>query len=425
MRLRTKSFALLAAVALTAAACGSDSSTTTSSSTAAPTTSASAATSAPTSAESSSTGASTDASSGGSETSPAGGSDVLPAEVKATFLGDLTGAAAFCGGSARTGIEQAVNKVNEDKMLGDGVTLSVDFQDTGSDPKQAATQMSQIAGTDTMATLIGCASAVGQGTVPVAQQAGVPVIAMQSGTQAILDAGNYVFRTTAPQSTYHGVQVDYYAAQGAKTAAMVYQSDNPTLTELAEKIYPDLLAAKGIELISTEAFQGENFDFSALASKVVGENPDVVFLMGQGTPNVTVATQLLQQGFEGRVGGSAGFANGVLEPLGADANGFTWPTDFNPASPEPSTQAFVQYYTEKTGKAPDAFAAESWDTVMLLVAGLNKTTDYTRAGLRDGIEAATQDGLDGAVGPITFENRDARIGGLLVEWEDGATKIVE
>ncbi|MBP3036347.1 ABC transporter substrate-binding protein [Arthrobacter sp. zg-ZUI100] len=344
--------------------------------------------------------------------------------VTLAFLGDITGAAAFCGAQALEGFNAGIDYVNEKGLAGDVRLVAAEY-DTGSNPQKAAAEMSKVVSSKASGAVIGCASAVSQASVPVAQSGGLPVVAMQSGTKAVIEAGDYIFRTTAPQSTYHYRQVDHYVAEGAKTAAIVYQSDNPTLVGLAKDIYPPLLEDEGIDVVATESFEGNGFDFGALVSKVASADPDVVFLFGQGTPNVTVATQLTQQGYGGFVGGTQGF-DGVLEPLGESANGFTWPTDFDASGPAESTQEFVKYYTEHTGKQPGSFQAQSFDAVLLFAMGLSESSDsMDRAAIRDGIEAVTAAGMDGAVGRIDFENRDARVEGLLIEWRDGDRQIVK
>ena len=346
-------------------------------------------------------------------------------EVTLSFLGDLSGAAAFCGGEARVGFETAIDWVNENDLAG-GVTIVGDIRDTQTDTRVAATEVQSIVSTDSVGVVIGCASNVSQATAAAAQSLSLPVVAMQSGSQAVIDAGDHIFRTTAPQSSYHFRQADYYIEQGIETVAIVTQSDVPTLVEVADTIYPPIFAEAGVDVVATETFLGTDTDFTALASKVVGASPDLILLLGQGTPNVTVSTAIMNQGYDGFVGGSAGFANGVLEPLGASADGFTWPTDFSVDGPAESTQEFVAYWSEHHDGEPGAFAAETWDAVLLFALGIANADDPSdRESVLEGIRQAAADGYDGAVGAISFEDRDARIDGILVEWRDGAVHVVD
>ncbi|MFC5748469.1 ABC transporter substrate-binding protein [Actinomadura rugatobispora] len=361
--------------------------------------------------------------SGQSEGDAGGGK--RPSTVKIAMLADLTGGASFCGKAARTGAETAVKKINNDGLAGPGTKLALTVKDTATNPRQAASAMSRIAGDDAVAVTFGCASQVALAVAPVAQQSKIPFVAMQSGAPGVLEAGDYVFRSTAPQSSYQKLVVDKLVPRGVKSAAIVYQSDNATLVTMGEKIYPSLLANAGISVIAREKFQGAGFDFAALASRVAGRSPDAVIMLGQGTPNVTVITQLRQAGFRGTVVGSQSFEGGVLAPLGGLADGALWASDFNTAGKSPSTRAFVDYYRSVNRAEPSTFAAQAWDSMMLLAAGVKAAPKVDRAGVRTGLQTAAGAGVEGAVGRIRFEGRDARVPGLVITWRNGREQLAD
>jgi branched-chain amino acid transport system substrate-binding protein len=106
--------------------------------------------------------------------------------------------------------------------------------------------MSRVAESDSVGAVFGCAGQVALAIAPVAQQAEIPLVAARSGSDGVLDAGDYVFRATAPQTSYQNLVVDKLAAQGLKSAVVVYQSDNPTPGGLGERVNPDLVAKAGI-----------------------------------------------------------------------------------------------------------------------------------------------------------------------------------
>jgi len=366
---------------------------------------------------------SNDDSSSGTDNNTASGNKT----VTIGLLADLTGAAAFCGVDVKAGAEAAVKQVNSSGMI-PGVTLALDEVDDGTDPAKAASGMSQIASSDDVSSIYGCASALGLAAAPIAQQEQIPLVGVQVGDAGFVENGNYVFRTTVPQSTFQKTQVDYWVSKGVKTVAIAYQSDNPTLTQLANDIYPKLLSDAGIQVVKTATFKSDTVDFSAVASAVVGAQPDAILAETQGTPTVGLVTALDQAGFKGLIGGSAGFSGGVLAPLGDKANGLTYPSDFHPSSTVPATQDFVKKYTAITGtdaSKVSQFVAEAWDSVMFTAQAMANTSDLTRSNLRDSMDALSQQGFTGAVGPLTFQNRSALLDkGLLLEWENGGTQLV-
>ncbi len=63
-----------------------------------------------------------------SSSSASGGG--IPSTVNVVATYPLTGPAAFAGLAAQKGAQLAVKEINDQGFLGDGVTLSVDYQDT-------------------------------------------------------------------------------------------------------------------------------------------------------------------------------------------------------------------------------------------------------------------------------------------------------
>jgi branched-chain amino acid transport system substrate-binding protein len=58
-----------------------------------------------------------------------------------------------------------------------------------------------------------------------------------------------------------------------------------------------------------------------------------------------------------------------------------------------------------------------------LARGLAEAGCADRAALQQGLEAVTGEGFSGAQGEITFEDNDARVPGVLIQW-DGAEGVV-
>jgi ABC-type branched-subunit amino acid transport system substrate-binding protein len=65
------------------------------------------------------------------------------------------------------------------------------------------------------------------------------------------------------------------------------------------------------------------------------------------------------------------------------------------------------------------YAATGYDTMKLIIEGLKRADGYEPEAVKAGLDAATSEGFEGAAGQYRFENRDARVGGLIVEWRDG------
>lgn len=346
---------------------------------------------------------------------------VLPAEIRIPYLQDLTGPASGAGVPGREGAEIAVQQIEESGLLGDS-KIVLEFEDTASTVDQAVTLMSQATASDAIAILGPPLSSEAVAMSPIAVEAGVPFIVTQAGSDGVVDAGEYVFRVTMPQPLYQDVLVDHLVSEGVETVSYIYNNAIPTVAGLVEDVHPPLLEDAGIEVLSTSGYQTGASDFSALVSNVIEENPDAVGAMSLLAESSPLVTQLRNAGYEGLIFGNQAFDGGALEGAGELAAGAVWATDFHPDRPADQTATFVDAYEQEFGRTPNNFAAESYDAMWFLARGLAGLTDeYSRDALRDSLEAVSDEGFEGAMGSLEFEDRDLRIDAVLVMWDGSET----
>jgi branched-chain amino acid transport system substrate-binding protein len=354
-------------------------------------------------------------------TSSGGSSD---GEITVGMVMDVTGVAAFAGAPAKEGAEFAIKQANESGELGDR-KLKLEVSDAGSQTAQSASLTSKMATTDAVATIFGVVSSGALAAAPVAQQAKMPLVAVQSGTAGVVEAGDYVFRTTAPSQTYAELQASYFQTQGYKNVAVVYNKEVPNGVDL-NKLYNKLADKYGYTIVDNEAVTNADTDFTAVASKVADSNPDAVVIAIQGPQGPGLVTSLRRAGYTGEIGGSAGTSGGALKPAGKAADGVIYPVDFSATSTAPSSAAFAKAFKDDTGKVATNFNAEGYDAARLIIEAIKTTSGKNPS--REDVHAAmlkiVKQGFDGAVGPITFTDRDARVAGVLVRWSSDGTETV-
>jgi branched-chain amino acid transport system substrate-binding protein len=352
----------------------------------------------------------------------AGGGNAQSSEsIPLAAMFDLTGVAGVYGPSTKAGFEYAVKEINEAGGI-DGRKIDADVQDTGSDQKQALTLINKAIGGDAVAMISGNISSVAVATAPVSQREGLAQIGIQSGSPGFVEVGDHIFRITMPQRFLYANLAKYASAEaGVKSSAVIYAADVPTLVEVAEKAWPAAAEENGISVTGRYETQSTDKDYSSIVRKVAAANPDAVLVGGVGQQNITIMSQLRRAGWEGRFLATPGVASGVLKALGDDANGVLYPLSFHPVlDPEWSKR-----FETAMGRAPDNFSAEAHDAVQLFRRGVeNAKGELTRESLAAGLRAATDAGFEGAQGPITFEKRDARTPGVVVEWMNGAERLV-
>lgn len=361
---------------------------------------------------------------GGDDEESAGGSSGGSSSsepIKFTAMFDKTGIAAVYAPSDEAGFNFAVKEINDAGGI-NGRKLEPTIEDTGSDQKQGVGLMSEAIKGDGLAMISGNISSVAIATAPLAQRAGLPQIGIQSGSPGFVDQGDKIFRITMPQTFLYENAAKYVAEnKGVKSTAIIYAADVPTLVEVGEKAWPAAAKSNGMQMMGSYKTQSTDKDYSSTIREIASKKPDSVVVAGIGQQNVTIMSQLRRAGWEGTIIATPGVAGGLLKALEDKADGIVYPLSFHPdANPE-----FTQKFTAAMKKDPDNFAAEAYDSVQLLKAGIEKAgDDLTRESLAKGMNEAAAGGLEGAQGAIKFEERDARTPGVVVEWEGGKEKLV-
>lgn len=346
-----------------------------------------------------------------------------PAEFTIDFVLDQTGVAQTFTGAVRQGWDLRVDEANANKDVA-GVRLATRMHDSQSDPRVGSGVMTQVAGSDAPIAAFGTGSNVAPAVAPIAQRAGLPLVTIYSGSPGVVDAGNQIFRVTAPQATYHQIQSTYFAKQGVKRVAVIYNTDNGTLKNLAEEFYPAAAQRDGYEIVSSSGVSVKATDISAEMTGVLASKPDAVLMLVLSQQNTSVVTQLRRANFPGIIAAQPGIGTQALQTLGAEADGVVYPIDFSPATKSATGQAFAKAYTTRFGKAPDTFAASGYDGASMVIEALKSAPSFDRETLNKALLDVSTRGFDGAAGPVRFEQRDARVDGVMVRWQGGRETLL-
>lgn len=364
-------------------------------------------------------------SSGGSASGSAEGGGGLPDTIKVMSVNGLTGPVSFAGLNAQKGVDLAIEQIEADGLLGD-TTVEVDYRDSAASPQEAASFASQAIADPSYAAILGpSASASSTAVSPIVEQAGMPTVYVQSGSEGVV-IGDYTFRLTPPAASYFDIAGDYVEQQGVTSAAVLFNSGNPTLVQLGQDVVPQLADEHGFEVVSTGGVEATQQDFTTPASQIAGADPDAAFLMVQGPQYPVAITQLRQAGYQGELIGMSAAGAGNLASAGQEAAGFVWPTNFTAEQDVESTQTFVEAYRDEyDGETPNNYAAEAYDAMWFLARGIAEADSTDRAAIQQGLATVAGEGFDGAQGEITFDGNDARVPGVLVRWDGSAEVPVE
>jgi len=322
-------------------------------------------------------------------------------------VADVTGASSVYGTSIRNGATLAAALLNKAGGV-NGNTLNIKLGDAASSETQAIDLFQQYSGDSTVLAILGpTLSSEALKADPLAQQAGIPVLATSNTAKGIVELGDYIFRLALGEARV--IPLAMQTAQKHlhfRKVAIIYANDN-TLTSGEAQIFQAAAKALNLTVVDTETFATKDKDFSTQLTKIKGAHPDAILAGALAPAAVPLMVQARQLGIPASVtfiGGNGFNSPAVIAGAGKAAEGAVAGTAWFANGKGALNQRFIAAYKAAYGKAPDQFAAQAFDGVNVLAAGVTKAhTTSDRKALRAAL--ATLSGVPvvtGASGSFSF-----------------------
>lgn len=354
-----------------------------------------------------------------------GGSGGIAKDIKIAAVHDLTGPIAYAGVGARDGAQVALDEIQRQNFLGEGVRITVDEIDTANEIERASSEMTRAMGNQDYVAIIGpAASQQAAAVAPLVERQRVPTVFTQSGAKGVV-IGDYTFRATPPMETYYDEVPTWLKSQGLDEVSVITNTTFPTFDQLGKDFAAKAQAA-GITIKNTVPVQSTTQDFTAPAQQIATAKPKAVVMFLIAPQSVTFMTQLRQAGYQGQLVGTSVQAAGNIKAAGDNARDLVYPVPFSVAIQTEKAQAFTKAFQAKFNRLPDPYAADGYDAMWWIARGIKASGDSSRAGIAKGMVQVGNEGFEGAGGPLTFEGgRDARTTGTLVRWDGQAEHLVD
>ena len=300
--------------------------------------------------------------------------------------------------------ELALNEINAAQH--NGAQLKFIIEDDKSTVEDAVAAFNKLIHQDGVSVILGPATS-GQTaeTFPIAQENQVVAISPTSSARGLSALGDYVFRIALTTDILipKGVEVTH-TKLGYQRAATMYDEIDFFSTD-GDASVQEVLAAKGIKVLTTETFQGGDTDFSEQLTRIQALDPDVIFVscLSPEKPGI------LTQGHE--LGISAPFIVRTLtgedvQASGRAAEGAITFVGWSATVNTPGNQDFVKNYSTKYGVAPNNYAARAYAALHILAEGIANAQSTDPAAIRDAL--ASIRGFDTILGNFSFDaNGDA------------------
>ena len=240
---------------------------------------------------------------------------------------------------------------------------------------------------------------------PIAQQNEVVAFSSSSNASGLSALGNFLFRAglTTDILLPSGVRATH-AKLGYQQVAIIYDETDSYSIDSYEK-FRDTLTEIGVEIPITETFQSTEIsqndkpNFSAQLTRIKEANPEAIFIAAQLPEQTEILIQGRQLGIPTAVSFITSLINDV-ENAGAASEGTISFAGWISTADTPGNQAFVQKYRATYGSEPNAWTAQSYASVYILVAAIAEAQSADPTAIREAL-ANTKD-FDTVLGAFSF-----------------------
>lgn len=348
-----------------------------------------------------------------------------PEPIRIGMFASLTGKHASFGETNSRGASFAIEELNASGgVLGRPLELLV--EDTRSMPGEAATAAKKLLHRDRVAALVsGTASSPALEVAPLAQAAGVPMVAATATNPRVTDTGDYIFRACFADP-FQGTVLARFAKDRlhARRVAILVANGSAYSVGLA-KYFRERFLADGGEIVAELKYAEGDKDFRAQLTAVKAAKPDALFASGDYLESALLCVQARALGLTLPIfGGDTWDATAFVELGGRAVEGGYFTAHFSPEARDASVQSFVARFEKRYGLKPDTGMSLGYDAVMLLADAIKRAGSTDGRAIRDAL-AATKD-FAGVTGRITIDaQRNAAKSAAIFTIRDGKFVYLE
>jgi branched-chain amino acid transport system substrate-binding protein len=262
-----------------------------------------------------------------------------------------------------------------------GTPIQLAFQDTGGDEAGAINAFQTLINRDKVVGIIGpTLSQQAFGADPIADRAGVPVLAPSNTAKGIPQIGEFVARVSAPIAVVapNALKAALKLNPKLKRVAIFY-AQNDAYSKSETEIFQQTAKDAKLELVTVQKFQTTDTDFQSQATNAINLKPDLVIISGLAADGGNLVKQLRELGYEGLIIGGNGLNTSNIFPVcQAKCDGILIAQAYSPEHPGAVNAAFRQAYKQQFKKDPPQFSAQAFTAVQVFVEALQAVNQDTK-----------------------------------------------
>ena len=347
-------------------------------------------------------------------------------EIPIGVVLDLTGPYADSYGlPMQRGFEMAREEINNSEQLG-GAKITFIIKDDRSE--NAVEVVNELIDQYGVSVITGIAlSTQLEKVIPTVQEKEFVLFSSVSSKPGLSAHSDFIFRAGLTSAVLNPPLVKATHAHekfGYQKAATIYQEGDAYATSSDEE-FRAALAESEVSILITETYQdqGDDTDYSAALTRIMESNPEALFIsaLGSHIPQIMIQARQLMPSVHiivpelTRIEVEA--ADGAAEEVPTAIGWFSMTNT-------PMNRDFVRNYTEKYGLEPVAWAAQSYATLHILAAAIEKAQSTDAMAIRDAL--ANISDFDTVLGKFSFdENGDAVYDPIILTVKNGEFEAFE
>jgi branched-chain amino acid transport system substrate-binding protein len=293
-----------------------------------------------------------------------------------------------------------------------GRPIRLVFQDTAGDEAGAINAFQQLIAANVVGIVGPTLSQQAFAADPLANEAGVPVIAPSNTARGIPQIGEFIARVSAPVAVVapNAVRAALNINPDIQNVAVFY-AQNDAFATSETGTFQETVRALGLNLIEpVQTFQTTDTDFSSQIATALASNPQLVIVSGLAADGGNLVKQLREFGYEGLIVGGNGLNTANIFPVcQALCDGIIIAQAYSYALDTEINNTFREIYKEAQGKEPPQFSGQAFAAVQSFVEALialdnevgldTMSLQELRAALNAQLRRMT---FDTPLGPISY-----------------------
>lgn len=325
--------------------------------------------------------------------------------VKVGFMAPLTGGEAAEGSAARNAFEMAFEQLNASGEL--AYTVEVVAMDDGSKAETGASSAQKLVAEEGMVAMCGhWNSPVAEATIPIAEQAGIPLVIWGAIRSSLTDGSHYPIVTrTCPTAEQENIPLaaQVFGELGYKNIYIV--SDVTSYGKANLDAITAEAAKYGVTILGTEEIQVGTTDFRPILAKVEAANADAVYYGGVSQEAGLLKRQMAELGLDDILyfGISGISTSDFITAAGAEAaeGSYSSTPAIDPALTELGKKYIEDYAAGNYDVPLEVYTAYSYEAALAIINAMKSIDGVPTA--EQMIDAIANVEFEGILGTTTFD----------------------